>query len=340
MKIRTWQRTLQLAWLGMAAAVLGTLAARGMWWAAGLLALPLLLGHLGWLGLQFVLAARANTLYPPGEGDPPVPSRAAWWRAWWAEVLQCTRSYGWQQPWTPDAQLALLPAEGQASGRGILFVHGYFASAGFWAPWTRRLRALNRPHLCVSLDPAFADIDDYAPVVEKAFRRLYAATGVAPLVVCHSMGGLVVRAWLRWRIRQGKRAGRLAAPLDVIGIACPHHGTVAARYGVGVSAAQMRLGSPWLAELAAFEADLTGNERPNWVCLYSNADNMVYPPRTACLDGGREALLEGLGHMELVFDPRVDELLLWLLDENPGDASWGLTMPAGLDVAMTRPAPL
>jgi hypothetical protein len=110
--------------------------------------------------------------------------------------------------------------------------------------------------------------------------------------------------------------------------------------GLGRAAEQMREGSPWLAELREFEADLSAGERPHWVCLYSDCDNMVYPPRNACLDGGREALLAGLAHIELAFDHRVVELVLWLLDENPGSATWGLTMPAGLDVAMTRPVPL
>jgi pimeloyl-ACP methyl ester carboxylesterase len=345
MKVQTWQRSAQLVWLLTTVLVLGALVHVGAWPLALLLAVPLCLGHLFWLGLQFHLAAAsARRRAAAGDESPPAPTRAAWLRAWWAEVWMCTRSYGWQQPWTAAAHQSLLPGEGAAadaaSGRAILFVHGYLCSGGFWAPWLHRLRALRRPFACVSLQPALADIDSYAPQIEAEFRRLHAATGVAPLIVCHSMGGLVVRAWWRRRIQQGARAGRLAVPLDIVGLACPHSGTWVARLGMGEAATQMSEGSGWLAELVAFEAELAGQERPNWVCLYSDCDNMVYPPRNACLDGGREALLSGLAHMELAFDARVVDLVLWLLDENPGSATWGVTMPAGLDVALTRPVPL
>jgi hypothetical protein len=345
MKVQSWQRSAQVLALLVTVALVVGLARAGLWPLAVLAALLPIAGPMLWLGLQFRLAAasaRQRTRVADAGGDvsPAAPTPQAWRRAWRAEVWMCLRSYGWQQPWSSAASLALLPGQADASGRAILFVHGYLCSGGFWSPWTRRLRELRRPYACVSLQPALADIDSYAQQVEEEFRRLHAATGLAPLVVCHSMGGLVVRAWWRARVQQGARAGRLGAPLDIVGLACPHQGTWVAGLGLGRAAEQMREGSAWLTELRDFEVDLSASERPNWVCLFSDCDNMVYPPRNACLDGGREALLAGLAHMELAFDPRVIELTLWLLDENPGSATWGLTMPAGLDVAMTRPVPL
>ncbi|MFM2118840.1 MAG: hypothetical protein RL722_308, partial [Pseudomonadota bacterium] len=297
MKWQTAQRVMQLAWLALLAAAATALVLRGdpgdALWAGGLVAAGLLL-HLPWLGLQFFLAAAAaRRRVAAGDTSLPAPGRAAWWRAWWAEVGWCSRSYAWHQPWSGAAQLAQLPADplapGRTQGRGILFVHGFMCSGGFWGPWTRRLRALGRPYVCVSLSPALADLDSYAVQVEAEFRRLFQATGHAPVIVCHSMGGLVVRAWLRERSRQGARAGRLAAPLDIVGLACPHHGTEVARWGLGPSARQMQTGSAWLRELADFEAGQPERDRPHWVCLYSECDNMVYPPRSACLEGGREA---------------------------------------------------
>lgn len=44
--------------------------------------------------------------------------------------------------------------------------------------------------------------------------------------------------------------------------------------------------------------------------------------------------------MELAFDPRVIELALWMADEVAGSTASGLTLPAALDAALTRPAAL
>ncbi|MEY4749383.1 MAG: hypothetical protein RIQ60_1597 [Pseudomonadota bacterium] len=346
MKVQSWQRSVQLVWLCTTVLVLGGLVQTGAVLPALCVAVLLCLGQGFWLALQFRLAAAsAARRAAAGDLQPPPPSRAAWWRAWRVEVALWTRSFAWHQPWTSRSRQSLLPGEPGAgnvtSGRAILFVHGYLCSGGFWAPWIHHLRKLNRPYACVNLQPALADIDSYAPQIEAEFRRLHAATGVAPLIVCHSMGGLAVRAWWRQRLQQGARAGRLAVALDIVGLACPHQGTWVAGLGLGRAAAQMREGSAWLAELAAFERGLSGKEKPSWVCLYSDCDNMVYPPRNALLDGGRESLLAGLAHIELAFDPRVVDLVLWLLDESPGSATWGdSTMPAGLDVVLTRPLPL
>jgi hypothetical protein len=346
MKVQSWQRSVQLAWLCTTVLVLGGLVQAGAVLPAVCAAVPLCLGHVFWIGLQFRLAATsAHRRSAAGDDQPPPPSPSAWWRAWRVEAVLWTRSFGWHQPWTGTTRQSLLPGNGgQAgvtSGRAILFVHGYMCSGGFWAPWIKHLHTLRRPFSCVSLQPALGDIDGYAPQIEAEFRRLHAATGVAPLIVCHSMGGLAVRAWWRQRLQQGARAGRLAVPLDIVGLACPHRGTWVAGLGLGRAARQMREGSPWLAELAAFESSLVGKEKPSWVCLYSDCDNMVYPPRNAVLQDGRESLLAGLAHIELAFDPRVFDLVMWLLDESPGSATWGdTTMPAGLEVTLTRPLPL
>jgi hypothetical protein len=348
MKVRTWQRTVQLFWTVVGTAGMALLLWRGSWGWAVLLAVVLLCAQAFWLGVQFWLAA-ASVRRCAAAGDMAVapPSRAAWWRAWWVEVWMCTRSYGWHQPWSHVPADGFEPGAGARSGsrtapsRGILLVHGYLCSGGFWQPWLKQLRALGRPHFVVSLEPGMADIDSYAAQIEAAYRRLHAATGGPPLIVAHSMGSLVVRAWLRWRLTaRSDHALEGGAPLDIISLGSPHFGTWVARHGRGRAAAQMCESSHWLTELAQFEADHDLHALANWVCVYSDCDNMVYPPRNACLPGAHEVFLPGLAHMELAFDPRVVELTLWLADELPGSTATGLTLPAALDAALTRPAAL
>jgi pimeloyl-ACP methyl ester carboxylesterase len=86
--------------------------------------------------------------------------------------------------------------------RGVVLVHGFLCNRAFWTPWLAPLRARGHAFVAVTLEPAFGSIDDYAPAIEAAVRRVTEATGQAPLIVGHSMGGLAIRAWLRharWR---------------------------------------------------------------------------------------------------------------------------------------------
>lgn len=108
--------------------------------------------------------------------------------------------FGWQQPWcsqaVPDRSMVTAPAE-HSDRRGVLLVHGYFCNRGIWNRWLVRLQHMGHPVLAVSPDPLDADIDSHAKPIERAMRQLEQAGGQPPLVVAHSMGGLVVRAWMR-----------------------------------------------------------------------------------------------------------------------------------------------
>jgi N-formylglutamate amidohydrolase len=62
-----------------------------------------------------------------------------------------------------------------------------------WNRWYPRLQAQSVPFIGVSLEPVFGSIDDYADQIDAVLTRLHDATGQPPLVVCHSMEGMVLR---------------------------------------------------------------------------------------------------------------------------------------------------
>jgi triacylglycerol lipase len=206
-------------------------------------------------------------------------------RAWRREVVASELAFSWRQPWREWAEPDFLPAGG---GTGVLLVHGFACNRGRWNGWMRRLREQGTPFVAPSMEPAFGSIDDYADEIETGVRQLEAATGRPPVLVAHSMGGLALRAW--WR-RFG--AGH-AAPPRVITLGSPHGGTRMARFGQGRNARQMRLRSPWLAELREL-TQLTDVD-----CFWTPCDQIVNPAETAILPGSRAHRLDGVGHMGLV----------------------------------------
>ena len=186
----------------------------------------------------------------------------------------------------------------------VLLVHGYVCNRGYWAQLSRQLARAGIAHDAVDLEPINADIEDFVPQVEQAVARLCARAGSdRVMLVAHSMGGLVARAWLR---RHG--AQRVAR---IITLGTPHHGTALANLAAGANARQMSrvddAPSLWLAQLAASE---TPAARALITSIYSHHDNIVAPQASAQLPGARNIAFGGIGHVALASDARVLRLVL------------------------------
>lgn len=186
----------------------------------------------------------------------------------------------------------------------VLMLHGYGANAGFWKPFSRKLAKAGISHAAIDLEPVLAGIDDYAVRVDQAVDALCRTSGAPQaILLCHSMGGLVARAWLR---QFG--ASRAAC---VITLGTPHHGSLLAGYGLGLNARQMLppAGEPtdWLTALAAAE---DGALRSLFLSIYSRHDNIVAPQSSAILPGARHVALDLVGHVALGFDREVGEHVL------------------------------
>lgn len=298
-----------LRWAALAAVLLvgswlGWCAWRGWGLAVALGPVLVLLGlNALALGLEQAMAAGVH-----GHDPAPAPGALLRVRAWWREAVASGRAFGWSMPFAarrwPDV---LSPGQG---GRGVLLIHGYLCNRGFWNTWYPRLQAQGVPFVGVSLEPVFGSIDDYADQIDAAIDQLQRRTGQAPLVVCHSMGGLVLRAWRRSRLQRGETAEATDARVHhVLTIGTPHRGTWLARFGRQTNAVQMRQDSPWLQALAASESSIW---RARFTCVWSACDNVVFPPCCAVLEGAASVHRPGRGHQDLLEDPAVFALALAL----------------------------
>jgi pimeloyl-ACP methyl ester carboxylesterase len=282
-------RILFAAWFVLLAGLIAL--ARSTGWTTGCrLGLYLLLfGHPTLLAAEMLLARHIAA-----RNDAP---RARWRDlpgAVLGEWIESTAVFGWRMPWRSNAIEDHLPKTSRGL-RGVVFIHGYLCNRGLWNPWMRRLLKLDRAFVAVSLEPVFTSLDDYVPQVESAVRRMEAATGLAPVIVAHSMGGLVARAWLRSRAKH-KRSDGTAEAARVITIGTPHRGTWLARLARPVNARQMRVGSRWIRTLTEREPPTLQGVITSW---WSECDQIVYPPPTAVFPGSEAKQLRGVGHIAL-----------------------------------------
>jgi triacylglycerol lipase len=231
-------------------------------------------------------------------GDEPA---ALWWRSLMGECLTNIRVFVLRQPWT-GKRPALQSGLGSEARIPVLLVHGYCCNHRVWDELALALRKKGHSVLAVDLEPLFCSIDDYAPQLEQAVQTLMQRSGQSKLaLVGHSMGGVVIRSWMR---RYGtERVAR------VITLGTPHVGTQIKASFKPTNVAQMAWQSPWLQELAATENQATRNLMR---IALSPQDNIVYPQRTQILDGVHAHVFEGMGHLQLCIAVKVR---LWLCGE-------------------------
>ena len=290
------QRRLILLLVAAALGAFAGLAAAGRPGLGLAVALLLLFGFTLVLAVEFALLAWVH-----GEDPTPRAGPAELLRAWWGECLASARVFGWHQPFRAQAWPDV---PGRPGVRGIVFVHGYVCNRAVWSPWLARCAARGTPCIAVDLEPVFSPLDAYVPTVEAAVAQLERETGLAPLLVCHSMGGLVARAWLAATKGADARVHR------VVTIGTPHRGTWLARLSNTVNSLHMRQTSEWLRGLAAREP---AARTARFTCFYGHADNIVFPPQAAWLPGAEGHHLRATAHVAMAFHPAVfNEVERWL----------------------------
>lgn len=285
-------------------------------------ALLCLLGGRLWVGGQFacmVLAKRRR--------KEPLPPVAVLWRVWNAECLAALRAFGWDMAWAEDAQADYVPDRPVGSA-GVVLVHGWLCNRGIWADALHQLRAAGVPCVAVSMPLLLHRIGTGRARLDAAAQRIRAATGLRPVVVAHSMGGLMVRDWLR-SLPQADAPQR---PQAVLTVATPHQGTAIAFMAWGPNVAQMCPGNPWLRQLQTEEARAgSAASQIRWHCALSEVDNIVFPGTTALLPGATPLWLHGMAHVQMLQAPALWALVRQLVEQ--GSAEPGTSPGTGPDAA-------
>lgn len=193
-------------------------------------------------------------------------------------------------------------------GLPVLLIHGYGCNSGYWHAMSQALQRAGITHYAIDLEPVFSDLDGFVPQIDQAVRRVCDETGADQIIlVAHSMGGLVARAYLR-----DHGANRIRR---VITLGTPHRGTGLANFGWGPNSQQMRWSgrsdsgraSEWLQRLEAGEDE---NRRRLFVSIFSHHDNIVSPQQSAFLPGATNIELNGIGHVALGMSDRVHQLVI------------------------------
>jgi triacylglycerol esterase/lipase EstA (alpha/beta hydrolase family) len=192
---------------------------------------------------------------------------------------------------------------GKADLPPVLLVHGYGCNSGYWHFMSRALRRADISHYTIDLEPVFAGIDQFVPALHARIEEICRMTGQPKLIIVgHSMGGLVARAYLR-----DHGTARVAR---VITLGTPHRGTGLARFGAGHNSRQMRWrGSATEGRCSAWLARLERAEDPAvrglFLSLYSHQDNIVSPQLSSSLPGAVNIEFNGIGHVALGMHPSV-----------------------------------
>jgi triacylglycerol lipase len=248
-----------------------------------------------------LLLALLMTLTTFIKSRAPAGAAALGWRTLPKEYGVGLRLYIGQMPWAwraPEIQL-------NGTKIPVLLVHGYLCNHRIWNRMVKRLQRAGHPVLAIELTPLFISIDDYAPQLEQAVSALCRQTG-APQValVGHSMGGLVIRAWLR-----ACGAQRVAR---IVTLGTPHAGTQIDTQPKTPNGRQMAWHSSWLQTLAQSESPGTRNLMR---IALSPQDNIVYPQCEQVLDGAQVTVFSGLGHLALSQSSIVQTWILRQLEE-------------------------
>lgn len=249
---------------------------------------------------NFRLASRFRSLLP----EQYQISRWQFCRLFFSEFVATMLSSSWSMPFrTFDKRIAT-----QSDCLPVLLIHGYGCNSGYWNSMSKALQKADITHYALDMVPVIGGIDEYVPMVHDAVEKICKETGFRKLViVAHSMGGLVTRAYLRDHGMQ--RVAR------AITLGTPHYGTALAHFGLGLNTQQMRwtaaeqegIASEWLRILAAQEDPAAYRL---FVSIFSHHDNIISPQTSSYLPGARNIELHAIGHVALGLAPEVQALVI------------------------------
>jgi predicted alpha/beta hydrolase family esterase len=179
------------------------------------------------------------------------------------------------------------------NGTPIVLVHGYTQNRGTFLGIARALRRAGLGPVYGFNYWSFQDVRKSSVRLARFIQKVRKETGARAVdVVAHSMGGLVAVECMR---AVPKRVRRLVT------IASPHSGVLWRGPILGIGGAQLRRGSALITKHAARVFGV------HVLSIASKHDNIVFPAEQSAISqrGGRDIVVEGPGHLTILFDPRV-----------------------------------
>jgi triacylglycerol lipase len=211
----------------------------------------------------------------------------------------------------------LYVAVGHKRGRGsrpVVLVHGYTQNRVDFIYLSRFLRSRGLGPVYGFNYFSYADIRSSGERLMRFVDRVCRDTGAGAVdLVCHSMGGLVARWCI---VHEPSRVRRCVT------IASPHSGVRFRGPILGRGGRQLRAGTKFLAELGRAPLGVP------MLSVFSTHDNIVAPAHDAASlarFGGRDFVVDHVGHLTILFDPRVATAVADFLltpEEGEGTKRW------------------
>jgi len=189
----------------------------------------------------------------------------------------------------------------------IVLVHGYLANRSTLLPLALYLRWRGFKQILAFNYQSSQGIEQGALALRDFLRR-HVRGGRIDLV-CHSLGGLVARVYLQ-ELGGVRRVDRCVT------LGTPHQGTYNSYWVPSRVCGELRPDSALLARLRGSEAVA---ERIRFLSVVAGADNLVIPRVFA--QHQHDVHVPDLGHLGLLFSPRVFRLVAEFLLEPRGQTS-------------------
>lgn len=225
-----------------------------------------------------------------------------WWKFFLAEYWHfCKQSFA-HLPFPFFFRTACDRGDIPSDGEVVLLQHGYLHNGAVWNPLSHVLSRLGYRVFTID-QPLYASIEHMADRLHARIEAICEKTGESRIVlIAHSMGGLISRAYLR---RYGDARIR-----RLITLGTPHRGTYHAYLAFHENGKQMRPGNAWLNELG---------QRPPFTSLtsiYSVHDTIISPQDSSRVDGAENVVLTGVGHVSMFASKTVQAAILGVLERD------------------------
>jgi triacylglycerol lipase len=191
----------------------------------------------------------------------------------------------------------LLPHEVHAGDDVVVFVHGFFATAGVFRPMRAHLEEEAGAHVASFTHAPGMGVRAIAKRLSKLIDRIPRRARVH--LVGHSLGGVVAR----WYVQELGGHDRV---VQTISLGSPFAGTEHAKVFPFLIGKDLHSESAVLAKLRSSEYAT----RVPHMSIVAEDDRVVVPFHSAMFHIGEVVVMPGRGHNSLLFDDEVAEIVV------------------------------